>query len=100
MTPLPAPLGAGGFTFWRLDLAVHAATWQTGEGSYRAGGRWNSPGIRAVYASLDPATAILEVAVHKGFKVLDTVRHILTSARITDPSQIHVIDAASLPNPN
>jgi RES domain-containing protein len=98
--PLPVPLGTGGLTFWRLDAAAYAATWETGEGSFRAGGRWNSRGVRAVYASLDPATAILEVAVHKGFNVLDTVPHVLTSARITDPSQVTVIDTANIPNSN
>jgi hypothetical protein len=36
--------------------------------------------IRAVYCSVDPATAILEVAVH-GFQGLDTVLHMLTAIR-------------------
>jgi RES domain-containing protein len=53
-----------------------------------------------VYCSTDPATAILEVAVHKGFKALDTVRHVLTAATITDLSSIRVVDPVSVPNPN
>jgi RES domain-containing protein len=64
------------------------------------GGRWNSKAVRAVYCSIDPATAILEVAVHKGFKALDTVPHVLTAATITEPSSVHVVDPASVPNPN
>jgi hypothetical protein len=68
--------------------------------SYLAGGGWNSLGIRAVYAALDPAMAILEVAVHKTFRTLDTVRHVLTSARIIDASKAHVMAAADVPNPN
>src|ERR1700741_4535141 len=82
MTPLPAPLG------------------DSGEGAYRVGGRWNSRGIREVYCSIDPASAILEVAVHKGFKALDIVPHVLTAATIREPSTVHVVDRTSIPNPN
>ena len=56
--------------------------------------------MRAVYCSLDPATAILEVAVHKTFPVLDTVPHILTAARFVDPADILVVEPDSIPNPN
>lgn len=57
-------------------------------------------GLRAVYCALDPATAILEVAVHRTFRVLDTQPHTLTAARVNDPADIFVVDPASLPNPN
>ncbi len=100
MTPLPGALGGKGLVAWRLDQATHAATWDNGEGAYRVGGRWNSKGVRAVYCSLDPATAILEVAVHKGFKALDTVAHTLTEIEILDPARVHIVDPATLPNPN
>jgi RES domain-containing protein len=85
---------------WRLDQAVFASTWDMGEGAYRLGGRWNSVGVRAVYCSVDPATAILEVAVHKGFKALDTVPHVLTAITIRDPAVLHVVDPATFPNSN
>ena len=85
---------------WRLDEARFRTTWDSSEGAYRVGGRWNSRGVRAVYCSIDPATAILEVAVHKGFKALDTIPHVLTAVTITDVSGIHVVDPASVPNPN
>ena len=100
MTPLPPPLGTGELRFWRLDQKRHATTWDTGEGSYLAGGRWNSTGVRAVYTSLDPATAIMEVAVHKGFRALDTAHHVLTSGRVIDPNKVHVLDADDVPNAN
>ena len=86
MTPLPPPLGNGDLRFWRLDQKRFASTWDSGEGSFQVGGRWNSKGVRAVYCSLEPATAILEVAVHKKFKALDTAPHTLTSARVIDLS--------------
>ena len=99
MTPLPPPLGGSEFVAWRLDQAKFAATWDSGEGARRVGGRWNSRGIRAVYCCLDPATAILEVAVHKGFRALDIVPHVLTALTIVEPATVHVVVPASVPNP-
>lgn len=100
MTPLPAALGGSELVVWRLDAAEHAAAWDSGEGAYRAGGRWNNRGVRAVYCSVDPATAILEIAVHKGFVALDTVPHILTAVTINEPGSVHVVAPDSIPNPN
>jgi RES domain-containing protein len=98
---LPAALGGGsGLVIWRLDQRKHAEGWDSGEGAFRDGGRWNSKGTRTVYCSLDPATAILEVAVHKGFKVLDTVPYVITAARIADVGEVHVAKHDAVPNPN
>jgi len=100
LTPLPPPLGRAELVAWRLDPAEYRTNWDSGEGAYEFGGRWNSRGVRAVYCSLDPATAILEVAVHKGFRTLDTEPHVLTAVTITDSSRIRVVDPASVPNAN
>jgi RES domain-containing protein len=100
VTPLPPPLGSGDLVLWRLDQAKFASVWNSGEGSFLVGGRWSSRGVRAVYAALDPATAILEVTVHKTFKTLDTVPHVLTSARIADAGRAHIVNPADVPNPN
>lgn len=100
MVPLPGALGGTELVAWRIDRDIHASTWDTGEGSFRVGGRWNSVGTRAVYCSLDPATAIVEVAVHTGFPHLDTVPHVLTELVIADPSEVHVVQPAQVPNPN
>lgn len=100
MTPLPSPIGSGELRFWRLDQKRHAPTWSSGEGSFQVGGRWNSVGVRAVYCAVEPSTAILEVAVHKGFKALDTAPHILTSARVIDLNDAHVLDVSDIPNSN
>jgi RES domain-containing protein len=100
MTPLPIALGGSELIAWRLDQAAYAPIWDSGEGAYRVGGRWNSKGVRAVYCSIDPSTAILEVAVHKGFRALDIVAHVMTAAVITDTSAVHVVDPATVPNPN
>ena len=56
MTPLPIALGGAELIAWRLDQAAYAPTWDSGEGAYRVGGRWNSKGVRAVYCSIDPST--------------------------------------------
>lgn len=100
MTPLPAGLGPGDVFAWRLDQEVFRANWDSGEGAFLHGGRWNSPGVRAVYCAVDPATAILEVAVHKTFRALDTVRHVLTALKVHDASAIHVVQPEMVPNPN
>jgi RES domain-containing protein len=49
---------------WRLVKANRAPTAFEGEGAYRFGGRWNSRGVRAVYASSTLALALLEILVH------------------------------------
>ena len=85
---------------WRLDQRKYGPTWDSGEGAYQYGGRWNSRGVRAVYCSIDPATAILEIAVHHGFEALDTVPHVLTAATISQPASVHIVDRADVPNPN
>lgn len=99
--PLPTALGgSGALAAHRLDRARHAPTWASGEGAFQAGGRWNAVGTRAVYCALDPATAILEVAVHKGFRVLDTQSHILTSFTVLAPDRAKVIEPADIPDPD
>jgi RES domain-containing protein len=98
--PLPASLGGATLLAWRLDQARYAVTWDSGEGAFRNSGRWNNKGIRAVYCAIDPAVAILEVAVHAGFNTLDTTPHVLTSARILDPADIFIVDTATIPNAN
>jgi RES domain-containing protein len=49
---------------WRIVKARHAATAFSGEGAARTGGRWNSRGEPAVYASGTLALAALETLVH------------------------------------
>ena len=100
MNSLPGALGAGDVHGWRLDEYRFKDSWDSGEGAFLLGGRWNSPGIRAVYCSVDPATSILEVAVHKTFPVLDTIPHVLTCVRVHDPLLIRVVNSSDVPNPN
>jgi RES domain-containing protein len=93
------PGHAGPVVFWRLDDTRFEKTWDSGEGARQKGGRWSPVGVAAVYCSLDPATAILEVAVHKGFKTLHSVPHVLSSATLAVAWMlVHVVQPAAVPN--
>jgi RES domain-containing protein len=101
VTPLPQLLGGPReLVAWRLDRAKYASTWDSGEGARLEGGRWNSIGTAVVYASLDPATTILEKAVHAGFPILDTVAHVITSFEVNDPAGVYVVQPTAVPNAN
>jgi RES domain-containing protein len=85
--------------FWRLDDEQFAKTWDSGLGARLKGGRWSPTGVAAVYCALDPGTAILEVAVHKGFKTLNAVPHVLSSGELRVPwSSVRVVQPADIPN--
>jgi RES domain-containing protein len=49
---------------WRLTRRKHQSTAFNGEGSARAGGRWNRRGTRVAYASDSRALTVLEYLVH------------------------------------
>lgn len=100
MTELPAALGGKDLLCWRLEEKRHAKAWDSGEGALRFGGRWNTRGNRAVYSSFDPATAILEIAVHIGFRALERVPHILTCFRVEDASLVRVLNPTDIPDDN
>jgi RES domain-containing protein len=50
---------------WRIVRASRERTAFTGEGPWRYGGRWNSPGMRVVYVSEHQSTAAFEVFVNR-----------------------------------
>jgi RES domain-containing protein len=49
---------------FRVLRAAHGRAPFDGEGAYRFGGRWSSPGIRVAYASEHQSLAMLEYFVH------------------------------------
>jgi RES domain-containing protein len=49
---------------WRIVRRSRSAEAFSGEGARRYGGRWNSPGLRIVYASDSLSLAALETLVH------------------------------------
>jgi RES domain-containing protein len=50
--------------FWRICRRRYAAEAAMGEGARLYGGRWNSRGVRVVYASTSLALAAVETFVH------------------------------------
>ncbi len=50
--------------FWRICRRRYAAEAATGEGARLVGGRWNSRGVRVVYASSSLALAAVETFVN------------------------------------
>lgn len=97
MNSLPGHTGP--VAFWRLDDKRFEQTWDSGEGARLKGGRWSPVGLPVVYCALDPGTAILEVAVHKGFKTLNAVPHVLSSAVLRVPwADVHVVHPGDVPN--
>ncbi len=97
MTPLPPAAPGSVLTAWRLERAAYQKTWARGDGAFKVGGRWSAPGRRVIYTSLDPATTILEVAVHKGFNALDIVPHALLRIDVVQACAF-VVSAKSIPN--
>jgi len=51
-------------TFWRICRRRYVAEAASGEGAYLYGGRWNSRGVRVVYASTSLALAAIEMFVN------------------------------------
>jgi RES domain-containing protein len=51
-------------TVYRLLRSIYAANPFDGEGAYRYGGRWSSPGSRIAYTSEHQSLAMLEYFVH------------------------------------
>lgn len=76
----------------------------SGEGSFRFGGRWNPPGIRANYGSLTPETAMAETlasARYHGFAVHTAMPRVFVAmrvklSRIAELSDPNVLKTAKL----
>ena len=82
--------------FWRICSRRYAAKAATGEGAALYPGRWNSRGVRVVYASTSLALAATETFVHLHPK---TQPNDLVSieGEIPDGLKIERIDLKSLP---
>jgi RES domain-containing protein len=66
-----------------------------GEGARRAGGRWNSKGVRVLYLSENRSLAVLEVLVHLSPSLPD--RYVLGQAEFSDELAIEKVDPEALP---
>lgn len=81
---------------YRVLRKAYARTPFDGEGAYRFGGRWSSPGTRLCYASEHQSLAMLEYFVHldEDDPPLDLV---LAVAEVPDNMDREFVDVAMLP---
>jgi RES domain-containing protein len=80
---------------WRITKAKHAAMAFSGSGAKAFGGRWNSPGIPAVYCAASTSLAILEMLVH--LEASELMRRYVSFEVTFDESLVTAIDIAALP---
>ena len=75
-----------------------AAELLTGEGSRQFGGRWNPPGIRAVYASFAPQTAMAEALSnfsYYGFDIADSMPRVFVAIRVSLVAVLDLTEGAT-----
>ena len=82
--------------FYRVLRRAYSRSTFDGEGSYRYGGRWSSPGVRLAYASEHQSLAMLEYFVHldKDDPPTDLV---LATAEVPDDLKPQKVEIADLP---
>lgn len=82
--------------FWRICRRRYAAQAATGEGARLYGGRWNSRGVRVVYASTSLALAAIETFVNlePNLRPKDLVS---ITGEIPEGIEILRVDLATLP---
>lgn len=82
--------------FWRICRKRYAADAATGEGARLYGGRWNSRGVRMVYASTSLALAAVETFVNLEPK-LRPKDLISIEGEIPDEIEIGKLELSALP---
>src|SRR4051812_45697059 len=80
---------------WRIVKARRSAAAVDGEGARKTGGRWNSPGLAAVYTSGTPSLAALEILVNVSRAEL-ILAYVLFSCQFPE-ELIEVVDRDRLP---
>jgi len=80
---------------WRILKRTHAATAFDGKGADRFGGRWNSPGRRAVYTSASKSLATLEPLVH--LDVAQPLPRLVAFAFDVDDAVVELLSLERLP---
>jgi RES domain-containing protein len=82
--------------FWRICRRRYAAEAAKGEGAHLYGGRWNSRGVRVVYASTSLALAAMETFVNlePNVRPADLV---FIEGKIPDAFEIATLDLKNLP---
>jgi RES domain-containing protein len=81
---------------YRVLRKKYARTPFDGEGAYRYGGRWSSPGVRLSYTSEHQSLALLEYFVHLG-KDDPPVDLVLAAAEVPDDLSRKLVEVTHLP---
>lgn len=84
-------------TIWRISKRKHAATAYSGEGARRCGGRWNSSGMKMVYASATQSLSALEILVHMDYIQTQSLNFVAINAKIPDDLTIKNLQVCQLP---
>lgn len=82
---------------WRVDKAKWAGSSFSGSGAAAEGGRWNSAGIRVVYASANLAMAALEKYIHLPKPVPASMQFVQFRIRF-DLGMVKQVAAGDLPS--
>jgi RES domain-containing protein len=82
--------------FWRICRRRYSAAAATGEGAALYGGRWNSRGVRMVYASTSLALAAIETFVNLG-PDLQPRDFVSVEGEIPERLEVAKLDLKSLP---
>ena len=82
-------------TYYRIVQAEWARSAMNGEGAWLHGGRWNPPGLHAVYLAESRALAALEIIVHAPREVMSLEWRII---EVEVPDElIQAVSIADLP---
>jgi RES domain-containing protein len=81
---------------------ARAADIVSGYGSYCAGGRWNAPGIYAIYGSIEPGLAADEsfkfLLQHFGWQDRDIPPRMVVGIRVSLPAVLDLTNPANVPD--
>lgn len=79
---------------WRIARGIYQPL--DGEGARRVGGRWNSPGMPAVYTAGSQALAVLEALIHVDPDLLPR-DYLIFRLEVPNDVPMTIIDPATLP---
>lgn len=86
-----------GLTAHRIFKSKYSGVWFDGEGAYRFGGRWNTPGTRIMYTASTLPLALLEMLVHLEEEEM-TPEYSSATIMFDEKFVVDVADFAELPS--
>ncbi len=83
---------------YRVLHPRHAETPLDGEGSFRFGGRWSSPGTRVAYTSSTSSLAKIEYLIHSPEDLLPATELRICVIDVPDKTRRRIVDEDTLPS--